>query len=459
MGNIWSFVVHQITAIADLLSFAKNPRQALLTCRGKYGDVFLVDSALVGTKIAGLCGPEALEQFQALLQDGTFVKKGGFPDSLTEVLGPILTRLDGQMHDDRKAKLMEAFSATQLDQYKPVVRRIVQVEHLRWVKLKSFSIVRETKRLLFKVLLTILYGLDDDDSHMEFIQVLDDYVTAVQQSLKAVDPRGPASRAKFIDQLIAPAIQRAKRVDHTNSSVLGFLVQAGKMTDEELTQECFHVMFASFGGLSTLAANMVTALAVFPPIRANMSAARATMMQDVATQEMRWMQLGQLGYLNQFVLEVKRFYNAGPTQIYTRATRNVQVKTSIASIQVPKGALVMAGLEATSKHPNVWVDAETFNPDRFQGFNLEQNLFKFCPHSLGSTNHRRCAGEELSTVILDSILLSLMDFTWGMVPGQDYTLESNTITAVPLGQLMVQNFKACKSEAGRWPFDFEARTS
>ncbi|KAF0697435.1 Aste57867_11875 [Aphanomyces stellatus] len=462
MGNILSFVSNQVTVFFDLLAFAKNPRQGLLTCRAKYGDVFLIDCALVGTKIAGLCGPEALEQFEAKVLDGSLVKKDAFPASVATVLGPILSVLDGEVHDDRKRRLMEAFTATQLELYKPVIRRIVQTEHLRWVKSSSssFSLVASTKTLLFKVMLAVLYGINDDamDAYLDFVVVIDDYVASIQRSAKQVDPRGIETRAKFIDELIGPAIDAAKvrvATHETKPSLLDFLVQAGKFTDDELRQEGFHMMFASFGGLSTLAANMITALTVYPDVRKKAATARTTLVAQFPTEDSRWAHVTALGYLNQFVLEVKRFYIAGPTQVFTRATRDVDINTVHGSIKIPKGALVLAGLEATSKHPGVWADADTFNPDRFEDFELDQNLYKFCPHSMGPTQHRRCAGGELSTVILNSVLLSYLDFTWEMVPDQDFTLQLNSVVAVPVGQLMVSAFEKVPVEQANWPFKRE----
>ncbi|RHY81244.1 hypothetical protein DYB37_012326 [Aphanomyces astaci] len=444
-----NYVYNEATSLSTLIGFSKDPRTALLNARDHYGDIFLVESAFVSTKIAGLCGPEALKEFEAKLQDGSLVKQGAFPPSILALLGPILVTLDGDVHHAKKAALLKALSPAQLDVYKPIIRRIVQTEHSKWAAHGgAISFAVNTKILVFKVLLAVLYGVEGEfDTYRRYV---DDYVTAIKQSAKVTDEHGVTCRAKFIAEIIVPAIAAAKanqtkRQQQPLNSVLDVLVATGDLNDDDdLQNEMFHFMFAGFGGVSAAATNLITAVCVFPDIRAKVLRARDDfLLQYDGRDESPWNHLDEMGYLNQFVLEVKRYFVAGPTQVYAKAARDVDLVTSTGVFRIPEGALVMAGLEATNRDPDTWPSPDSFDPARFTQADVDgihmTRPFAFCPHGFGS--HRRCAGEQLTTVIMQSVLVSLFDFTWKMIPGQEYALQPHSVTAVPIGQLMGVNFQ------------------
>ncbi|KAF0694309.1 Aste57867_14805 [Aphanomyces stellatus] len=444
MGATSSYVYKESTSLSSLISFMKDPRTALLDSRNYYGDVFLIESALVGTKIAGLCGPEALQQFEAKLLDGSLVKDGAFPPSIVDLLGPVMSTLDGDAHDRKKAAIVDALSPEKLALYKPIIRRIVQTEHAVWgAHGGSISIAVNTKELVFKVLMAVLYGLEGNyDAYRSYV---DDFVASIKNSAKVADAYGLECRKQFVDEIINPALDAAKARAATNTSkasVLDFLVAANELSDEDIRTEGFHVMFAGFGGLATMTTNMVTAAVTHADARAKLFAARDEFVHKFGDD--RWDHFESLGYANQFILEVKRVYVAGPTQTYAKATRDVEIVTKHGVFKIPKGTLVMAGLEATNKDPDVWTNPQSFDPDRFLAFDIEKEQYKFCPHSFGTAKTRRCAGEQLSTLVLQTVLVSYFDYVWKMIPNQDYSLEPNSVTAVPQGKLMAVGFQPNK---------------
>ncbi|RHY31695.1 hypothetical protein DYB32_003251 [Aphanomyces invadans] len=447
-----SFVAKESTSLSTLIAFSKDPRTALLSARDHFGDIFLVESAFVTTRIAGLCGPEALQQFEEKMLEGALVREGAFPPSILALLGPILVTMDGEVHRTKKNALLRAVSPVQLDVYKPIIRRIIQAEHSKWAAHGgAISFALNTKILVFKILLAVLYGMEGEfDSFRTYIE---DYVAAIKQSAKTTSAHGVTCRATFIAEILEPAIAAAKarqQVNATSSgpleSVLDVLVASGELNDDDLKNEGFHIMFAGFGGLSAAATNLITAAVVFPEIRAQVFAARDKYLSKFGDD--RWGHLDDLGYLNKYILEVKRFFLAGPTQVYAKAARDVDLVTSKGVFHLSKGSLVMAGLEATNHDPDVWAAPNTFDPSRFNDADIDAahgvkntRKYSFCPHGFGDVRNRRCAGEELSTIVMQSLLVSYFDFTWKMVPGQNYTLQPNSVTAVPVGLLMAMGFQ------------------
>ncbi|KAF0709808.1 Aste57867_5750 [Aphanomyces stellatus] len=453
MGNLPSYISKEVTAVGDLLHFKADASKALVACRAKYGDAFLVQSSFIETKIAGLCGPRALAQFNELVASGAIVKSGALPPSLIGLIGPVMSTLENDSHDKRKAALLHALTPVQLARYKPVIRRIVQAEHARWVTLagSTISLATLSKVMVYQVLMAVVYGVEGGPVDETHINLIDAFEASIAKSLESTDIHGLDCRVQINVQVIGPAIAAARARVATGLAkpcVLDCLVAAGELTIDELTTEGFHMLFAGFGGLSTLATNMITALAVFPDTRAKMFATRTELLAAYPVADDRWVHVDDVAYLNHFVLEVKRFFVAGPTETLGKAAQDIKVTTtnnaSDVTLKIPKGTLILAGLGVTNKDPSVWPEPTKFNPDRFDQFDREKNQFTFCPHSIGATNQRRCAGEELSTVVLTAILVSSFDYEWQMVSNQDFTLDYTSLTPVPRGQLIATGFQPTK---------------
>ncbi|OQR84819.1 hypothetical protein ACHHYP_12774 [Achlya hypogyna] len=433
---------NRATSLLKMIAFSKDPRAGMLDARDHYGDLFLLESKVVSEKIAGFCGPELLEAFDSKLAAGEIVREGAFPAGILALLGPILSSLDGAAHTSRKAAVLEALSQAKLETYKPSIRAIVQTEHAAWAaRGGAISLALLTRNLVFRIFLQVLYGVEMlDDRHRV---ALDEFIASIRRSSKAPDPHGVSCRTRILEELIRPAIVKARAriaADAPAPCVLDNLITAAKLDADALEVEAFHFLFAGFGGVACLATNVLTACATHPGVLPKLLEARAEFVTRYPTEDARFAHLDDLGYVNDFLLEVKRYYVAGPTTVFGRAAVDLEVKTSNGVYHLPKGCLAAAGLEATNKHPDVWANPHDFNPDRFKDLDMASHAHRFCPHAFGEASHRRCAGETLTTVILQTIVVSLFDFVWQMVPGQNYALQEGVATPTPVDQLMAVGF-------------------
>ncbi|OQR84833.1 hypothetical protein ACHHYP_12775 [Achlya hypogyna] len=439
-------------SIFSMLAFAKNPREAMAESRDTLGNLFLIESAIVSEKIVGFCGPEMLAQYDAQVEAGGIVRDGAFPAGIAELLGPILPALDGEIHAARKAAVMTAFSKEQLALYVPLIFGITQKEHAAWAAHGgAISLALLSKKLVFKVFLAVLYGIETDTpaeyeaKYDHFRDVVDGYIHAIPKSAKAPDADGLRYKARAIDELIAPALAASQaRIEAgtPRPCVLDYWVQHSGMQPDDICLEAFHALFAGLGGVQCLVVNTITAMATNPGAAEKLHHTRAEYVLKYHSAEDRSSHFDQLGYANQFLLEVKRFYMAGPSQLFGRTTAELTFQTPDGTYSVPKGALAVAGLNATNKHPEVWADPRVFNPDRFADFDADADLYKLCPHAIGKTNGgRRCAGQDLATAVMQASLVSLFDFKWTFVPGQDFTLETGKSTPMPVGNIMVTAFQ------------------
>ncbi|OQS07110.1 hypothetical protein THRCLA_00867 [Thraustotheca clavata] len=389
-------------------------------------------------------GPEALKEFDAKLQNGSFVRQGAFPQGLLDLMGPILPTLDGAAHHAKKAAILEALNGVQVEKYKPVIRSMVQKAHARWsAQGGAMSLVANCKQLAFKLMLVVLLGLENDyDDHRDdHRELLDTYILSLRDSTHRADPDGVRSRQHLLDDMINPALQTSHERLNQNSlkpCVLDFLVSQKKLSDADLRIELFHLLTMGVGGLECWLANCITAAASSPDVLKQLTVARDTYLKKYSNEEDRWRRFDDLGYVNWYIQEVKRVYIAGPSHVYARSTAQVDIVTSDGTFRVPKGALVAAALDTTNKHPKVWTNPGEFNPNRFNKWDETKGMYTFCPHSVGSD--RRCPGEQLSTVVLQSFMVSLFDFMWKMIPKQDYSLDTKAVNPMPRGGLMVVGF-------------------
>ncbi|KAF0698093.1 hypothetical protein As57867_011219, partial [Aphanomyces stellatus] len=440
MGNAVTAIQKEKEYVAKMNGFLNDPTKFMIDSRDTFGDVFLIESSLVNQKVAGLTGPEALAQFEARFADGTLVKAGALPPGIADLLGPVLSTIDGDVHARRKAAVLKAFTLPQLAKYAPVIRHIVQSEHSRWAaRGGTISLACMTKELVFKVVLAVLYGLEGEFD--EYRTMVSDFVDSIRVSATKASADGKDARESFTQAILAPAIKQSKdRVasGQAISCVLDCWVEWKELSDDELNIEGFNHMFAGVGGLSGLATNLITPLVTLPAIRANVFAARDAFLTKYGDD--RWNHLDDLGYINQYILEVKRLFVAGPTQVYGKATTDFDVVTSKGTFHIPKGTIVSAGLETTNRDGDTWSNPDEFNPDRFADFELSQNLYKFCPHGVGHTTQRRCPAEQLVTLVCQSVLLSYFDFTWNMVPGQNFAVQDKSVTPVPVDGLTIVGF-------------------
>ena len=102
-----------------------------------------------------------------------------------------------------------------------------------------------------------------------------------------------------------------------------------------------------------------------------------------------------LPYCQAVICEVQRLACVAPQTIPHRLTRTVKV----ADYVVPKDSLAMASLWGFMKDPDVWPEAEQFNPERFLEMGQDQTGIKFkkqdqfVPFGIG---RRICMGETLA---------------------------------------------------------------
>ena len=188
------------------------------------------------------------------------------------------------------------------------------------------------------------------------------------------------------------------------------------MAPEDATKEMHHVVLAGTIVFAELGA-MLLELSRHPAVREKLVAeVKAAAPSGPVTP----VQLRQMPYLDQVVMEVKRTCPNVPV-VFGRARAPIR----IGDATIPAGWNVMLALGAHNMN-RIFTEPETFDPDRFGAARAEQNRHPhaFAPQGAGSVlGGHKCAGYDYSTVFMQLFAVLLArGYTWE-VPPQDLSMN------------------------------------
>ncbi|MBA0638812.1 hypothetical protein Godav_029490 [Gossypium davidsonii] len=120
--------------------------------------------------------------------------------------------------------------------------------------------------------------------------------------------------------------------------------------------------------------------------------------------------VAKLPYLQSIISETLRLYPAAPLLVPHSASEIC----SIEGYEIPKDAIVMVNAWAIQRDPNLWDDALSFKPERFEeGKEMSDQIYKLMPFGLG---RRACPGMVLAQHVLGLTLGALIQcFEWERV--------------------------------------------
>ncbi|CAK4086271.1 unnamed protein product [Aphanomyces euteiches] len=387
------------------------------------GDYGVVQNALKEKQtVFGFFGPSAHSTFHTKLADGSIVHNEAWPVGFVKLFGPILPTLDGPLYKIRASLLARALNPAQ---YIDVVRTIFHDEHAAWAAHGGqIPLAANSKLLALKIFSAVVLGLDDDAFHQpEVAPLIAKFQDALRDSTKVVSDEAKSLKKRIVDALVHPAIESSHdRIAHesnqTHRSAVDFLVATKQLEHEVLEAELFYLLVFTLPRLERLLIHSISSYLAFPHTRKLLTQAKDDYVAKYSTQEARWSNLTDTGYIRQFVQEVTRYYVAGSaTYEFGRTTRTIEEPFQYT---IPKGSLVVAGIAQDSP------DQGVFDPTRFAAGNATKPLDSI--------------DAELIDVVGVGAFVSLLDFEWTMAKGQNVLDPTK-------GQLLAVGFKYRTSTA------------
>lgn len=133
--------------------------------------------------------------------------------------------------------------------------------------------------------------------------------------------------------------------------------------------------------------------------------------------------LPKLPYLQNIVTETLRLYPPGPLLVPHVASEDCE----ISGYQIPKNTMVMVNAWAIHRDPQLWHDADRFQPERFETGKAE--TYKFVAYGAG---RRACPGSSMANRLIALTLGSLIQcYSWERIGGKEVDMAEGVGLTVP----------------------------
>jgi fatty-acid peroxygenase len=147
--------------------------------------------------------------------------------------------------------------------------------------------------------------------------------------------------------------------------------------------------------------------------------------------------------LRRFVREVRRLAPFFP-MVVARSRRPMRV----GKFRMRAGTRVLLDIVATNHDPGSWPDPAAFDPDRFDGREPGDYDFVFQGGGDHAAGHR-CAGEWVTSAVMQTAVQVLSQAVTYSVPEQDLTVNLRRIPALPASGFLLHDVRMVPSDTAR----------
>jgi cytochrome P450 len=401
--------------------------------RGMVAHGLLFRGNILNQDAVFIAGPAACERW---LDQQVVTRKNALPPPVATLFaGTNVALLDGEEHRVRKLLLLKAFSREANAGYLPVLQSLIDSHLTRWVAAAEIDWVPALKKLGFEGICGTVFGLSPSP---EVDALFADY-GALLAGFSALPIRLPgttfskavAARDRilaFFASTIAARQQSVKPIGTQDTDGLARLLAARNLPehagqgldDRELALELHHIVIAGYIVFAELVAT-VMALTPHPRVREQL-AAEVRLLPALPTLE----QLDALPYLNQVVMEVKRFC-PNVAVGFARARETFELEGR----RIPKGWQIFLAVGENNRVG--YTDPDSFDPDRFSPARAEhlRGPHAFVPQGPGPLTGHKCLGYEFTTHFMQLFAVALARACRWEILTPDVSLRWDVVPPVP----------------------------
>jgi cytochrome P450 len=381
-------------ALIQSVRFWRRPIDALVKWHRRYGDVFTVHFAIVGTGVY-VADPQAVREM--FTGDQSDLHAGEANEPVAPVLGDhSVLVLDGPEHLRQRKLLLPPFQGSAVKRFRDVIREVAEAEVDAWEPGARFPIRDRMRSLTFAVICRAVFGM----AERERIARLEEAMKAVadgawtiytprwlRRDVGRLSPWGVLQRRlRRFDALIYEEIERRRREHDLDerTDVLSLLLQArdeeGRpMSDIELRDELMTMLAAGHETTATGLAFAFDLLLHHPRelrrLRDELDGGDESYADAVATETLRL------------------------RPVIDAAERTLKAPRTIAGWDLPAGVKVYPAIGLIHRREDIYPRAEEFLPERFVGGRAES--YTWIPFGGGI---RRCIGAALAQAEMSEVL-------------------------------------------------------
>ncbi|XP_060698365.1 cytochrome P450 26C1-like isoform X2 [Hemiscyllium ocellatum] len=389
--------------------------------REKYGNVF--KTHLLGRPVIRVSGAENIRRI--LLGEHRLVS-AQWPHSTRLLLGPnTLGNSNGELHRQRRRILARVFSHAALDSYLPGIQRLIRSRVRAWCREPApVAVYPAAKALTFCIAVRVLLGLQAAEQQLDrlaatFEQLMENIFSlpvdmpfsGLRKGLKARD-----ALHQYLETAIAEKLQAERLLSQPDA--LSLMLRSARengseLNLQELKEAAVELIFAAFSTTASASTSLVLLLLQHSEA---LEKVRQELGQHGLLREgpgcecqplLRLDTLSRLRYLDCVVKEVLRLLppvSGG----YRTALQTFELN----GCQIPKGWNIIYSIRDTQETAAVYLNPDTFDPDRFGPERDESKAgrFNYLPFGGGV---RSCVGRKLAQVILKTLAVELSSAaTW-----------------------------------------------
>lgn len=404
--------------IGETISFFRDANFAQKRHQ-QYGPVF--KTRLLGNPTVFLQGV-AGNQFVLSHENQYFVVS--WPPSTKALLGKLSLALQtGEVHQNRRKLLAQAFMPRALSGYVDAMTAITQDYLHRWVEQRELTWYPELRRYTFDVACKLLVGLDNgsDTPLGHWFETWCEGLFSIPLALPWTR-FGRAQRCrKLLMQELERLIVQRQQSSQVGDDALGLLLQAEddqgeRLSLAELKEQILLLLFAGHETLTSALAAFCLLVAQHSDVMAKLKAEQQSFLDQPFSLDL----LKQMTYLEQVIREVMRLIPP-----VGGGFRQVIEPCEFAGYQLPKGWTVLYQINSTHQDNVLYPDSARFDPERFSPAQLEQQSverqkYGYLPFGGGV---RECLGKEFARLEMKLFAaLLLRSCRWELLPDQDLTL-------------------------------------
>jgi retinoid hydroxylase len=421
-----------LPVLGETLSFFGDPQFAQKR-HEQYGSLF--KTRLLGQPTIFMRGSEA-NQF-VLTHENQFFQVS-WPPSTKMLLGKLSLALQtGDMHQQRRKLLAQAFMPRALTGYIPTIVDITRQYGQRWASQGELVWYPELRNYTLDIACKLLTGLDHGSQTPlgQFFETWCEGLFSIPLPLPWTRfGRAKINRDRLLNEIEKIILQRKNNL-HPGEDTLGLLIQAedengDRLSLEELKDQVLLLLFAGHETLTSAIASFCLLMGQHPEIFDKVRTEQQTFIDQPMTLET----LKQMTYLEQVLREVLRLVPP-----VGGGFRTVLQACQFNGYQIPKGWNVLYQIGPTHQDRELYPEPDRFDPDRFSSEQIaERAKYGYVPFGGGI---RECIGKEFARLEMKIFAAHLArQYDWMLLPDQN--LEMVTIpTPHPRDGLKVK-FKA-----------------
>ena len=370
-------------------------------------------------------------------KNGVYVRSKFFTERTRRLFGYGLLTAEGEQWKHLRKMSVPAFQPKSTNTYLPIIRE--EVAHLSqdWEQTSNRNILLDMSTITARIITRCIFGFELEASPQDLENSLSDLTDVAMERIRypintpdwlplAHNRRYRRAIDKFNDFIMEHIQNHVDNPDTTKASLLADLIAAtengGQSSYKELRDQIVTLFLA---GHDTTANTLSFTLMIL---------SQEIEWADRLKQEVRGFNFANIQNLNDFKQLLPLTYNVirESMRLYPTAyalSRTTNKATVLAGEKIKKDSIIYISPYVSHRNPNVFVNPEQFNPDRW--LNLQVDRSVYFPFSSGP---RTCVGEYLA-MLESCMLLAELVSKFDIETGKDPITTKASITLRPTNNL------------------------